>query len=51
MMTARGPVTTIGQYPVLLADQFEINNSLPVRVARPGENYPAHHGHGKHRMK
>lgn len=40
MMTARGPVTTIGQYPVLLADQFEINNSLPVRVARPGENYP-----------
>jgi hypothetical protein len=40
IMTARGPVATIGQYPVLLADQFEINNSLPVRVARPGENYP-----------
>ena len=40
MMRARGPVAQIGQYPVLLADQFEINNSLPVRVARPGEDYP-----------
>jgi hypothetical protein len=40
IMTARGPVAQVGQYPVLLADQFEINNSLPVRVARPGENYP-----------
>lgn len=36
---AAGPVVRVGNYPVLLANRFSINDSVPVRVARPDGEY------------
>jgi hypothetical protein len=39
-VVASGPVATVGNYPVLFAEQVSIANATPIKVARPDGNYP-----------
>jgi hypothetical protein len=38
-VVASGPVATVGNYPVLFAEQVSIANAAPIKVTRP-DGYP-----------